>query len=480
MPVFRPPEYRSIAQAGFSFGHFANGGWLLLLLPLVVLGCSLTLGRAAALFSFIVLALVVLAAGAFVQQTDFSVAGILVSVLLSAILAFVGTNYRQARREAEGARKDLDAREAQLRSLLETAPDAAIVIDAGGRIVTFNGAAERQFGYAAAEALGQNVRMLMPDPYRETHDGHVERHMATGEKRVIDTDRVVVGRRKDGSTFPARISLGKVVIDGDTFFTGFIRDLTERAESQARMEELQSELARLARLNELGEMASTLAHELNQPLSAITSYAQGCRRMLSELDDGVAARMREAIDETARQSLRAGEIIHHLREFVTHGETARKPEDLHHLIEEAAELALAGTRDQGVHTAFEFGDGVDKVLVDRVQIQQILVNLIRNALDAMRDSAVRELTVTTKALPDGMVAVEVADSGSGVSPDVTAQLFKPFITTKPGGMGIGLSISKRIVEAHGGELTMHGNDKGGATFRFTLPAIAREELTDAR
>ncbi len=445
----------------------------------MVLGCSLTLGRAAALFSFLVLALAVLAAGAFLQLNDFSIAGILVSVLLSAILAFVGASYRQARREAEGARKDLDAREAQLRSLLETAPDAAIVIDAGGRIVTFNGAAERQFGYGAAEALGQNVRMLMPDPYRETHDGHVERHMETGEKRVIDTDRVVVGRRKDGSTFPAKIALGKVMIDGDTFFTGFIRDLTESAESRARMEELQSELARLARLNELGEMASTLAHELNQPLSAIASYVQGCRRMLPELDDGVAGRMREAIDETARQSLRAGEIIRHLREFVTHGETTRQPEDLHRLIEEAAALALAGTRDLGVHTAFEFGKCVGKVLVDRVQIQQILVNLIRNALDAMRDSEVRELTVTTQAMRDGMVAVEVADSGSGVSPDVASQLFKPFITTKPGGMGIGLSISKRIVEAHGGDLAMHDNDKGGATFRFTLPAIAREELSDA-
>ena len=328
--------------------------------------------------------------------------------------------------------------------------------------------------------IGQNVRILMPEPYRQEHDGYLQRYATTGVKRIIGIDRVVVGRRKDGSTFPMKLAVGEMKTGDKVFFTGFIRDLTEREESAARLEEIQGELAKLARLNELGEMASTLAHELNQPLSAIANYVQGCSRLLRDMDDALAARMREALEETARQSLRAGQIIRHLREFVTKGETEKAPEDIRKLVEEAGALALVGSREHGVKSVFDFGPGADLVMVDRVQIQQVLTNLMRNAMEAMRDCDRRELVVRTALDGDGQVVVEVSDTGPGISEEVAAQLFKPFVTTKPGGMGVGLSISKRIVEAHRGEISVSRNQNGGATFRFTLPALDDENRNDDR
>src|SRR5690606_13833937 len=241
-----------------------------------------------------------------------------------------------------------------------------------------------------------------------------------------------------------------------------IRDLTEREESEARLQEIQSELARLARLNELGEMASTLAHELNQPLSSIANYSQGCVRLLSRAPDAVSAQLREALEEIAAQSLRAGQIIRHLREFVMRGETEETVQDIRKLVEEAGALALVGSRELGVRAKFQFEPGAELVMTDRVQTQQVLTNLMRNAIEAMRGSERRELTVRTS--PQGrFVAVEVADTGTGIAEEIAGQLFKPFVTTKAGGMGIGLSISKRIVESHGGEMSVVRNETGGAT-----------------
>ncbi|MGN6535383.1 MAG: PAS domain-containing sensor histidine kinase, partial [Mesorhizobium sp.] len=328
-----------------------------------------------------------------------------------------------------------------------------------------------------AEVLGRNVNILMPEPYGSEHDGYIQRYIATGEKRIIGIDRVVVGRRKDGSTFPMKLAVGEMRSATGRFFTGFIRDLTEREESAARLQEVQNELARLARLNELGEMASTLAHELNQPLAAIANYAQGCVRFLNTLDDAAANRIRDALEETAKQSLRAGGIIRHLREFVTRGEADVTRETMRKLIEEAGALALVGSREQGIRSVFDFAPKGADVLVDRVQIQQVLINLMRNAMEAMRGSEKRELVVRT-IVEGGYVVVEIADTGPGISEDVAAHLFQPFVTSKASGMGIGLSISRRIIEAHGGEISASRNVSGGATFRFTLP-LAGKEVSDA-
>jgi two-component system sensor kinase FixL len=224
-------------------------------------------------------------------------------------------------------------------------------------------------------------------------------------------------------------------------------------------------------------MASTLAHELNQPLAAIANYAQGCVHFLNSLDDDAADRIRGALQETAKQSLRAGGIIRHLREFVTRGETDVTRETMRKLIEEAGALALVGSRELGIRSVFDFAPKGADVLVDRVQIQQVLINLMRNAIEAMRESEKRELVVRT-IIEDGGVVVEVADTGPGISEEVAARLFQPFVTSKASGMGIGLSISRRIIEAHGGEISASRNNSGGATFRFTLP-LAGKEVSDA-
>ena len=389
-------------------------------------------------------------------------------VLVGAIVAWLGGMLHRSQREQTAVLTSLQTREAHLQSILDTVPDATVAIEADGTVTSFNKAAVRQFGYQPGEVIGQNVRMLMPGPYREQHDGYIHRYMTTGERRIIGVDRVVVGRRKDGSTFPMTLAVGETRTADKRYFTGFIRDLTERQESAAQLEAAQGELARLARLNELGEMASTLAHELNQPLSSIANYVQGCAMMLDKVGEEYAVKMRGALMEAAKQSLRAGDIIRHLREFVTRGDTERRPDDMRKLVEEAGALALMGSRERGVRSHFEFAPGDSLVVVDRVQIQQVLINLMRNAVEAMKDSETKELIVTTRADEDRLT-VEVADTGPGISEEVAARLFQPFVTTKPGGMGVGLSISQRIIGAHGGEISVSRNDAGGATFAFSLP-----------
>jgi two-component system sensor kinase FixL len=404
-----------------------------------------------------------------------------VFALVGLAIVWQGEVLHRIYREMRVTQHDLRAREEHLRSILDTVPDATLVIDQAGAIISFNAAAVRQFGYQESEVVGRNVSILMPEPYHSEHDRYIRRYLLTGQKRIIGVDRVVVGRRKDGSTFPMKLAVGEMKTDDKLFFTGFIRDLTEREESAARLQEIQGELARLARINELGEMASTLAHELNQPLVAIANYANGCTRLLRKTEDakGATATLAEALQEIAQQSLRAGQIIRHLREFVTKGEAERMPEDIRKLVEEAAALALVGSRELGIRTTFDLASSSDKVLVDRVQVQQVLINLMRNAMESMEHSERRQLAVRTSSPNiEGKIVVEVADTGSGISTEMAAQLFKPFVTTKPGGMGVGLSISKRIINAHGGEIWADHNSDGGATFRFTLPAI-RDENIDA-
>jgi two-component system sensor kinase FixL len=275
------------------------------------------------------------------------------------------------------------------------------------------------------------------------------------------------------------LAVGEMRSSNQRFFTGFIRDLTERQQTEARLQELQSELVHVSRLTAMGEMASALAHELNQPLSAIANYMKGSRRMLEAGTDDRSALLRDAMDKAAEQALRAGQIIRRLREFVARGESERRVESVKKLVEEASALALVGAKDQGVRVRFQFDPTIDLVLADKVQIQQVLLNLLRNAVEAMESSQRRELAISTAPDKDGMLAISVADTGSGISPDIASHLFQPFITNKRNGMGVGLSISRTIVEAHGGQIGASPNPAGGTTFRFTLRAVTQEEVRDA-
>jgi two-component system, LuxR family, sensor kinase FixL len=388
-----------------------------------------------------------------------------------------GEWFQRSRRQTLAANRELAEREAHLQSILDTVPDAMIVIDEAGIMRSFSPAAERLFGWATAEALGRNVSMLMPSPHREEHDGYLERYYRTGERRIIGVGRIVVGERKGGATFPMELSVGEMRTGSGRFFTGFARDLSERQAAEARMQELQAELVHVSRLTAMGEMASALAHELNQPLAAIANYLKGSSRLLAR-PDAPSHRLKEALDKAAEQALRAGDIIRRLREFAARGETERRVESLRRIVEEASALALVGAKEHGVNVRFRFDPGVDQVLADRVQIQQVVLNLIRNAIDAMGDAPRKELAVTADRPGPGYARISVADTGPGVSPEIEGQLFQPFITTKREGMGVGLSISRTIIEAHGGRIWVDPTPGGGATFRFTLRTVEPGELSD--
>lgn len=364
--------------------------------------------------------------------------------------------------------------ESHMRSILETVPDAMIVIDGNGIMQLFSSAAERLFGYSEEEAIGQNVRILMPEPDRSRHDEYIARYRSTGERHIIGIGRIVTGKRRDGTTFPMHLSVGEMQSGGIPYFTGFVHDLTEHQQTQARLQELQSELVHVSRLSAMGEMASALAHELNQPLAAISNYMKGSRRLLAGIADANTPKIESALDRAAEQALRAGQIIRRLRDFVARGESEKRVESLSKLIEEAGALGLAGAREQNVQLRFHLNPNADLVLADRVQIQQVLVNLFRNALEAMAQSSRRELVVANTKDGDDMIEVEVSDTGSGFQDDVLPNLFQTFFTTKQTGMGVGLSISRSIVEAHGGRMWAESNASGGATFRFTLPPATGE------
>lgn len=366
--------------------------------------------------------------------------------------------------------------EALLRSILETVPDAMIIIDERGRIESLSTTAVRLFGYSLTEVVGRNVDLFMPSPHREQHNAYLKRYLETGERHIIGIGRIVSGRRKDGTTFPMHLTVGELLTADKHYFTGFIRDLTDQQLTEARVKELQSEITHMSRFTALGEMASTLGHEINQPLTAISNYLRGCLRLLERIADPSAPMLREAVGKAADQALRAGDIIRRLREFVARGDSERRVESLPRLIEEASTLALIGARGGGIAVEFRLDPAVDLVIADRIQIQQVLVNLIRNAVDVLLEcDGRRALSIETHSATEGTVQVSVTDTGGGLAPEIARQLFQPFITTKQKGMGLGLSICRTIVEAHGGKIWAEARPGGGTIFRFTLRVADEHE-----
>ncbi len=358
-----------------------------------------------------------------------------------------------------------------LAAIVESANDAIISKTLDGRITTWNGAAEKMFGYTAVEIIGQPVTRLFP-PDRIGEEAEILDKIREG----VPTERYETVRiRKDGTPLdvsvtvsPIRDPHGNIIGASKT-----IRDITERKLTEARLRTLSSDLSHVARVSEMGQVSAAIAHELNQPLTAVLNYTNVAKRFIAATDESAKAKAYDAVSKAGEQAVRAGQIIRRLRDFVEKRESARSLENINEITEDALALGLIGTGSSDLKITLALSDQIPPVLVDRVQIQQVLVNLMRNAVEAMSHSQTRELTVSTSVTDDGMVVIAVADTGSGVSVDLAERLFKPFVTTKPGGMGIGLAISRSIIESHGGRLSLAPNPGGGTVFQFTLPATRR-------
>lgn len=376
--------------------------------------------------------------------------------------------------EQRAAERKMVASGAHLRSILSTVPDAMVVINEQGKILSFSAAAEKLFGYVEAELLGANVSILMPPPDKEQHDDYIRRYLETGQKRIIGIGRVVTGLRRDGAHFPMELAIGEAIGEDQRIFTGFIRDLTEQQRAEERVEELRSGLIHVARVSAMGTMASTLAHELNQPITAVNSYVQGIRDLLVDADPAI----REALDDASSEAMRAGDIVRRLREFVARGEVDKTIEDLPDLVAEAIALGAMGAREKSVDIRTDLDPAVTTVLIDKVQIQQVLINLIRNAIEAMAQSPRRQLVISSRLDNSHFVRVTVADTGPGVPTEIAGNLFRAFVSTKTDGMGLGLSICRTIIEANGGRIWLEPGADGGSQFHFTLARAGGESDHD--
>jgi len=357
---------------------------------------------------------------------------------------------------------------AEFRALLDAAVDGIVAIDHDGTIVEFNPAAQRLFGYSAAEIIGTNVRELMPEPDRSRHSGYIQRHLDTGVKRIIGIGRDVTGRRADGTTFPMRLSVGDA--KGGRFIA-LIRDLTAERAAEEERRKLQDRLAEVDRFSLMGEMAAGLAHEINQPLSAIATYAQAGERLMAQENVDLDA-LAETWPKISDQALRAGHVIQSLRSFVSKHEAREDRVEICEVLDDVLNLIEADARAEGISVTTEYEADLPPLTGDAIQLQQVLLNLTRNAVDAMRGGLRQDegIRIVTGMINDGQfVRVAVIDHGHGVPRQLADSVFHPFVTTKRGGLGVGLAVSRTIIQAHGGALSYKPNPDGGSIFEFSLP-----------
>jgi len=352
-----------------------------------------------------------------------------------------------------------------LASIVESSRDAVIGKTLDGVVTSWNNAAEEIFGFLAAEMIGQSILIVFP-PELADEEAVILARIRKGE-RIAPYETVRL--HKDGRRLDVSLTVSPIHDRGGRVIgaSKIVRDITEQKALRSRLAEVQSELLHISRLNDMGQLASAFAHELNQPLSAISAYIGGTRRLI---EAGDITRALEGCDRAVAQVARAGEVIRRLRDFVRKGDGRRLVENLGQAIDEALSLVLIDARRQGLNTATDIADDARMAFIDKVEIQQVLVNLFRNAAEAMAEAKSKNLVVTTRRLGDERIEVEVADSGPGLADSVVEKLFQPFTTTKSTGMGVGLSLCRSIIESQGGEISAHNSAQGGAVFRFTVAA----------
>jgi two-component system sensor kinase FixL len=364
----------------------------------------------------------------------------------------------------------------ELQALLDACVDAVVIIDHLGAIETFNRTACRIFGYTEAEIVGRNVSTLMPEPDRRQHGEYLARYLRTEEARIIGFGREVMAQRRDGSQFPASIAIGRIDGGPAPRFVGFIHDLSQQrareAESRKAQEsvrEAREHLAHVARLSTLGEMTTGLAHEINQPLTAITMYAQAAERLAQRAAPDLGEVV-HALRQISAQSLRAGEIIKRLRALVRDRHSREELLDLNLVVRDLAVLAESDARANEVRLQIELSPELPPVLGDAIQLQQVMLNLVRNAIDAVQGPQLERLVWLRTAPCESGAEMSVSDLGPGLDPAIRERLFEAFATTKPEGTGLGLVISRSIIVSHGGRLDWRANQPQGSCFYFQLPA----------
>ena len=370
-----------------------------------------------------------------------------------------------------GARRRVPAMsESQLTSVLDTAVDGILVIDEQGTVLMYNKACERLFGYPAAEILGRNVKAIMPPEYADEHDAYLKNYRDTGHRKIIGIGREVKARHRDGTIIPVHLSVGEARTGGTRQFIGILRDLRARNESEQRLKELQANLVRMARVSAVDEMGAALAHELNQPITALMLYLQAVERACAKLPavNQLPISVLGILEKAVREAERAGSIIQRMRQFVEKRDPVRRLIGLNPLIEDAIELTVLGSRP-GTRIVRTLASDLPPVMVDPVQIQQVVVNLVRNALEAVKDRETQDVHVSTQRSELG-VSMSVRDSGPGINRDLVPDMFKAFSSSKSQGLGLGLAISRTIAQTHGGRLTVDPGGNGqGACFTLDLP-----------
>lgn len=354
-----------------------------------------------------------------------------------------------------------------LEAILQSTPDATIIVDEHGTIQATSQSTSGLFHYPENEMIGKNVSMLMGGADHAHHDRYMTNYLETGAKQIIGKGRVVEAKLADGSIIPVHLTIGEANIEGQRYFTGYIRDLTAQQKADHRITELQVELENFSRLSTVGTMASAMAHELNQPLTAVANYMEAARDMLDDPDKETLAMVREALDAAGKQSVRAGQIVRKLRDYVSRGEFEMRPTDLHDIVSNAVSLAKVGVEGPVPRIIAEIPADLPLILADTLQIRQVVLNLIRNAIDALSDTENPLIWVTAWTEGDA-ITIEVKDNGPGLDLDDGRSPFEPFLSTKSTGMGLGLAICQTIVEAHGGQIWTETEEGQGAIFRLTL------------
>lgn len=376
----------------------------------------------------------------------------------------------------QGTIKDANQR---LIALLDAAVDALVIIDGKGNIELFNSAAQKMFGYSKREVFGKNIKMLMPDPFSIEHDKYLSSYLTSGDEKIIGKGRKVKGKKSNGEVFPIFLSVGEVKNSSDIQFVGIIRDISEQEQDRIEARESRERLSHASRLSSMGELAAGIAHEMNQPLSAISSYAQASKRLLQSDTQDNKLKVVAALDKICDQAIRASEVIHRLRTFVKKRVAQRESVDLNALIYETVNLAKVDTRILDHEVLLKLCHNKKPILLaDPIQIQQVLLNLIRNGIDAMEQHKGAPLLIHSQWLSNIMIEVSVIDCGLGIDQKTSSGIFNPFFTTKETGMGMGLSVSQTIIHAHGGNIYFGPGKNSGCTFSFSLPAtfIRQEDM----